>query len=48
MWKRECEIQAIFCDRVAQELASVELKNVAVLKGGWDEWVMSQYPVEKK
>jgi 3-mercaptopyruvate sulfurtransferase SseA len=33
---------------VAQQLASAGFKQVAVLKGGWDEWVMSQYPVEKK
>ncbi|SPF42198.1 hypothetical protein SBDP1_380050 [Syntrophobacter sp. SbD1] len=33
---------------MAQELASAGFKNVAVLKGGWDEWVLSQNPVEKK
>jgi rhodanese-related sulfurtransferase len=34
--------------RVAQELASAGYKKVEVLKGGWNEWVLSQYPVEKK
>jgi 3-mercaptopyruvate sulfurtransferase SseA len=29
-------------------MASAGFKNVKVLKGGWDEWVMSMYPVEKK
>jgi 3-mercaptopyruvate sulfurtransferase SseA len=33
---------------VAQELASAGFKQVEVLKGGWNEWVMSQYPVENK
>jgi rhodanese-related sulfurtransferase len=33
---------------VAQQLASAGFKKVEVLKGGWDEWVMNQYPVEKK
>jgi 3-mercaptopyruvate sulfurtransferase SseA len=33
---------------VAQQLASAGFKNVSVLEGGWDEWVLSQYPVEKK
>jgi 3-mercaptopyruvate sulfurtransferase SseA len=33
---------------VAQELASGGFEKVEVLKGGWNEWLMSQYPVEKK
>jgi len=33
---------------VAQELAGGGFKTVEVLKGGWNEWVLSQYPVEKK
>jgi rhodanese-related sulfurtransferase len=33
---------------VAQELESAGFKNIEVLKGGWSEWVMNQYPVEKK
>jgi rhodanese-related sulfurtransferase len=33
---------------VAQQLANAGFKKVEVLKGGWDEWALSQYPVEKK
>jgi rhodanese-related sulfurtransferase len=33
---------------VAQQLADAGFKKLEVLKGGWNEWVMSQYPVEKK
>jgi rhodanese-related sulfurtransferase len=33
---------------VAQELANQGFKAVQVLKGGWNEWVISQYPIEKK
>jgi 3-mercaptopyruvate sulfurtransferase SseA len=33
---------------VAQELASAGFKKVQVLKGGWNEWAINQYPVEKK
>jgi 3-mercaptopyruvate sulfurtransferase SseA len=33
---------------VAQQLASAGFKKIEVLKGGWNEWVLSQYPVEKK
>jgi rhodanese-related sulfurtransferase len=33
---------------VAQQLISAGIDKVEVLKGGWNEWVMSQYPVEKK
>jgi 3-mercaptopyruvate sulfurtransferase SseA len=33
---------------VAQQLVSAGWKKVEVLKGGWNEWVLSQYPVEKK
>jgi 3-mercaptopyruvate sulfurtransferase SseA len=33
---------------VASQLASAGFKKVEVLKGGWNEWVASKYPVEKK
>jgi len=33
---------------VAQQLASNGFKKVEVLKGGWNEWYESKYPVEKK
>jgi 3-mercaptopyruvate sulfurtransferase SseA len=33
---------------VAQQLASSGFKKVEVLVGGWNEWLLSQYPVEKK
>jgi len=33
---------------VAQQLVSADFKNIEVLEGGWNEWVMNQYPVEKK
>jgi rhodanese-related sulfurtransferase len=33
---------------VAQELTNAGFKNVAVLDGGWDEWALKEYPVEKK
>jgi 3-mercaptopyruvate sulfurtransferase SseA len=33
---------------VAQQLADAGFKKVEVLKGGWNEWDMSKYPVEKK
>jgi len=33
---------------VAGQLASAGFKKVEVLKGGWNEWAMNEYPVEKK
>jgi 3-mercaptopyruvate sulfurtransferase SseA len=33
---------------VAQQLASADFKKIEVLRGGWNEWYESKYPVEKK
>jgi rhodanese-related sulfurtransferase len=33
---------------VAQELMGKGFNNVKALKGGWNEWVESKYPVENK
>ena len=33
---------------VAQDLTSAGFKNVAILEGGWGEWALSEYPIEKK
>jgi 3-mercaptopyruvate sulfurtransferase SseA len=33
---------------VASQLANAGFKKIEVLKGGWNEWYESKYPVEKK
>jgi 3-mercaptopyruvate sulfurtransferase SseA len=33
---------------VARELAASGFQKVFALKGGWNEWYESKYPVEKK
>jgi rhodanese-related sulfurtransferase len=33
---------------VAQELMGKGFTNVKALKGGWNEWVGSKYPLENK
>ncbi|HIJ68601.1 MAG TPA: hypothetical protein HPP81_00430 [Deltaproteobacteria bacterium] len=33
---------------MAQQFVNAGFKKVEVLKGGWDEWYDTKYPVEKK
>jgi 3-mercaptopyruvate sulfurtransferase SseA len=33
---------------VARELMGMGFKKVFVLKGGWNEWVKDQFPIEVK
>jgi 3-mercaptopyruvate sulfurtransferase SseA len=33
---------------VAQQLANAGFQKLQVLKGGWNEWYESKYPVEEK
>jgi 3-mercaptopyruvate sulfurtransferase SseA len=33
---------------VAQELGRMDFQRVFVLKGGWREWSIANYPIEQK
>jgi len=33
---------------LARKLSALGYSRVFILKGGWDEWLMANYPVEEK